>query len=438
VAHAVPRNLIARFIQSEVAGSALLLATTVLALAWANSPWADAYERLLALPVGVAWGGRSFSLTLHHWVNDGLMALFFFVVGLEIKREVVLGQLSTARGAALPVAAALGGMVVPAALYALLNGGGPGARGWGIPMATDIAFALGVLALLGPRVPAGLKVFLTALAIADDLGAVLVIALFYSERIALLPLAAAAGLLLLLALVGRLRLRSMGLYAALVAGVWLATLASGVHATVAGILIALLVPVRSRTDPERFLGEARAALDELSAAPLSRESLVHDGARLERLEALHRAADAFRPPALVLEHALLPVTTWFVLPLFALFNAGVSLEGGVAAALRSPIAAGVALGLFAGKQLGIVAACAAAVRLGLASLPEGVSLRQVHGASALAGIGFTMSIFIAGLAFPDDPREVAAKAAILGASTLAALVGWLLLRRALPPPPAGP
>jgi len=430
-----PGNVLTRFIRSESAGSVALLLATLVALGWANSRWAGSYDALLHLRLGVSLGQHTFALSLHHWVNDGLMALFFFVVGLEIKREVVLGQLSTMAGAVLPVAAALGGILCPALLYALLNAGGPGVRGWGVPMATDIAFALGVLALLGRRVPLGLKVFLTALAIADDLGAVLVISIYYTERIHLEALVGAALLLVALGLVGRTRIRFAGVYAVLVLGVWLATLASGVHATVAGILIAFLVPVRSDRSPERFLSEVGAALRDLSTRPLSRESLVLDAEQLERLEEVHIGASALRPPALVFEHALHPVTTWFVLPVFALFNAGIALEGGVGEALRSPVALGVLIGLFVGKAVGIAGVAWLAIRLGFARLPENVTLPQLLGAAFLAGIGFTMSIFVASLAFEEGALETAAKVGILAASVLSGAVGYLLLRAVLPAEP---
>jgi NhaA family Na+:H+ antiporter len=429
-------GLIERFIAWEAAGSVALLAATVAALAWANSPWAETYQHLLHLSLGLSVAGQSYSLSLHHWINDGLMAVFFFVVGLEIKREVVLGQLSTWRGAVLPVAAAAGGIVAPALLYLVLNAGGPGARGWGVPMATDIAFALGVLALLGRRAPLGLKVFLTALAIADDLGAVVVISTYYTEQLSLAHLAAAAGLLGLLAVAGRFRLRIPGLYPALVGGVWLAVLLSGVHATVAGILVALLVPVRSHLEPEAFLVGVGGALDELRSAPLSRESLVLEEARLGQLERLHDAARSFLPPALTLEHALHPLTTWVILPLFALANAGVPLDGGVGDALRSPVAQGVVLGLVVGKPLGIAGACWLLVRVRWATLPPGLGLRHLLGAGMLGGIGFTMSIFVSGLAFPDGELEAAAKVGILLASALAGAAGFAFLRVALPLPQA--
>jgi NhaA family Na+:H+ antiporter len=386
------------------------------------------------MQLGLTGGGRTFALTLHHWVNDGLMAVFFFVVGLEIKRELALGQLSTLRGAILPVAGALGGMVAPALLFLALNAGGPGAPAWGVPMATDIAFALGVLALLGRRVPIGLKVFLTALAIADDLGAVLVIALYYTAKIDVLALLGAAALLGALAVARRLR-TPVAVYVLLGAGVWAATLASGVHATVAGILLALLVPIRSRISPERFLAEVGGALRDMEGAPLSRESLVLDAARLERLEALHEAAGRFRPPGLVLEHALHPFTTWVVLPVFALFNAGIRLEGGLREALGTPVALGVVLGLFVGKLAGITAASWLVVRLRVAELPEGVRMSHLFGAAVLGGIGFTMSIFVAGLALGEGALVAAAKAGILVASAISALVGFAFLRATLPGAP---
>jgi NhaA family Na+:H+ antiporter len=431
-----PRSLFARFIRSEASGSVLLLAATLAALAWANSPWSSAYDALLQARVGFAAGGYAFALPLQLWVNDLLMAIFFFVVGLEIKRELVLGQLSTARGAILPVAAAGGGMVVPALFYAALNHGGPGAHAWGVPMATDIAFALGVLALLGKRVPLGLKVFLTALAIADDIGAVLVIAVYYTERLDLRALAAAGGLVFALGIARLVRRRvPTAVYVLLGVGVWVATLASGVHATVAGIVLALLVPVRSRIAPDHFLAEVGEALRDLEGGELSREALVLDSARLARLESLHETAGRFRPPGLVLEHALHPVTTWFVLPLFALFNAGVTLEGGLREALRTPVAAGVILGLLAGKTLGITAASWLVVRFGLAELPPGVGMREILGAAILGGIGFTMSIFVAGLALSDEALVAAAKVGILVGSASSALLGFAVLRLTLREPP---
>ncbi|HEV3118546.1 MAG TPA: Na+/H+ antiporter NhaA, partial [Gemmataceae bacterium] len=284
-----------RFFKSESTGSILLLICTIAALVWANSPWSESYFRVLGAKIGISWHDTKFALSWSHWINDGLMALFFFVVGLEIKREIVVGHLSTLKSAILPVAAAAGGMLLPALIYSAISRGHAGMRGWGIPMATDIAFALGVLALLGPRVPAGLKVFLTALAIADDLGAVLVIALFYTETISTLPLIAAGVLLALLVLAARLKLASAAVYGLLVAGVWLAVLASGIHATVAGILVAMVVPVRARIQPRQFFAIARDRLAQLEGSGLHGEITRLNSEQMEIIEQLHRAISDVAP-----------------------------------------------------------------------------------------------------------------------------------------------
>jgi NhaA family Na+:H+ antiporter len=417
-----------RFIRMEAAGGLVLIACTILALAWANSPWADSYHRLWSTPVGFRAGPWSFELTLHHWINDGLMAVFFFLVGLEIKREGLVGELASRRRAALPAAAALGGMVVPAALYALLNLGGEGARGWGIPMATDIAFALGVLALMGPRVPLSLKVFLTALAIVDDIGAVVVIALFYTDAIAWGALG--AGLLLLGACVAANRLGSRRpvVYVVLGAAVWGCFVASGVHATVAGVLVAMTIPVRTRIDAAQLLDESRRTLSDFESACGEGPLIANQGqqAALLELETLSEAAQA---PLQRIEHELQDVVAFGVVPLFALANAGVTLSGGLGAALGHPVALGVVLGLVVGKPLGITLASWLAVHLRLAELPPGVGWRALHGVSWLGGIGFTMSLFIAALAFPGGALADVAKVGIFAASLAAGAAGWVLVRR---------
>ena len=420
------------FIHSEVAGSVILLACTVAALAWANSPWADAYDRLAHTKIAIGVGASTFVLSLQHWINDGLMTVFFFVVGLEIKRELTVGHLASLRRATLPVAAAAGGMALPAALYAWLNAGGPGAPGWGVPMATDIAFALGVMALLGTRVPVGLKVFLTALAIADDLGAVLVIALFYTEQIRWEALAVAAVLLVLIALAIRRDVRQPILYAILLLAVWLAVFTSGVHSTVAGILVAMLVPVRPRLAAAEFLARASAALDALRASELTRDSVLGNAGQLDALVTLDDAATDMRPPGLTLERFLHPVQAFVILPLFALFNAGVSLGGRGLAVLSEPVALGVIVGLLAGKLVGVFLLSWVAVRTGYAGLPEGVTWPQVAGVGLLAGVGFTMSLFVGELAFGAGPMLDAAKVGILLASLTAGVSGYLLLRAVLP------
>ena len=420
------------FIHSEVAGSIVLLACTVVALAWANSPWADAYDHLAHTMISIGAGGSTLALSLQHWINDGLMTVFFFVVGLEIKRELMVGHLASPRRATLPVAAAVGGMVLPAALYTWLNASGPGAPGWGVPMATDIAFALGVLALLGPRVPMGLKVFLTALAIADDLGAVLVIALFYTEQIRGEPLAVAAVLLVLIAVAIRREVRQPVLYAVLLLGVWLAIFRSGVHATVAGILVAMLVPVRPRLAAADFLARASAALDALRASQLTRDSVLGNQAQLDALVTLDDAATDMRPPGLTLERFLHPLQAFVILPLFAFFNAGVRLGDRGLAVLTEPITLGVLVGLVAGKLVGVFGLSWVAVRAGYAGLPEGVTWPQIAGVALLGGVGFTMSLFVAELAFGPGARLDAAKVGILIASLAAGISGYLLLRVVLP------
>jgi len=433
---APPRTVIDWFIHSEVAGSAVLLACTVAAMVWANSPWAESYFRLAHTKISISVGFRSLALSLQHWINDALMVVFFFVVGLEIKRELVAGHLSSARQALLPVAAAAGGMACPAAVYALLNAGGPGAAGWGIPMATDIAFALGILALLGSRVPIGLKVFLTALAIADDLGAVLVIALFYTAEIRWAPLGVALACLLVLGLVIRAGLRHPVFYAALVIGVWLAVFASGVHTTVAGVLMAMLVPVRPRLNPTEFFARVSDNLGALRAAELTRDSVLADEAQLDALTSLDDTATDMRSPGLTLERFFHPLQTLFILPLFALVNAGVSLGGRALDTLAQPVALGVIAGLVLGKVVGISFMTWLAARSGSAELPQGVTWSQVVGAGLLGGVGFTMSLFVSELAFESEVLLNGAKVGILVASLAAGVSGYLVLRASLPARPS--
>lgn len=420
-----------RFFSTAAAGGILLLVFTAVALVWANSPWAGGYHAIWETPVVLGAPEFGITLSLHHWVNDGLMAVFFFLVGLEIKREVLVGELSSRRSAALPVVAAFGGMVIPALLYAVANFSGPGSAGWGIPMATDIAFALGILSLLGDRVPSGLRVFLAALAIADDLGAVLVIALFYTSAIDWGALVGAAVVLIALFSLNRAGARRPLTYAVLGSLLWLFMLASGVHATIAGVLLALSVPARTRIGREEFLLRAEESLAEFRAADEEGTSLLTNRRHQEALQALESAADAAQAPLQRMEHALHGVVAFVIMPVFALANAGVSL-GGVGTALQGAVPIGVALGLLLGKPLGITLASYVAVRSGIADLPTGVVWRHIHGAAWLGGIGFTMSLFIAGLAFADPEILDTAKLGILGASVCAGLVGYWLLHRVMP------
>ena len=373
-----------RFSGREAASAIVLRPATACALAWANSRWQPSYASLLHQRLPIGWNALRLELTAREWINDGLMTMFFLLVGLEIKREMLAGELASSRKAALPIAAAIGGMVVPALLYAAINGGSAGARGWGIPMATDIAFALGIAALMGPRVPVSLKIFLAAVAIVDDIGAVLVIALFYTASIAWVSLALVAALLLVLIILNRAGVQHAAPYLLVGVVLWLAVLASGIHATIAGVLLAFTIPASGR-DTE---------------SPL-----------LERLE-----------------HALDNPIAFFVVPLFALANAGVRIGGATSPEFSLRVLAGVIIGLVLGKPLGISLAAWLALRMGIATLPDNMSWRMLVGVSWLGGIGFTMSLFIGALAFPDEALLDSAKVGVLLASCVAALMGWLMLR----------
>ncbi len=419
-----------RFAGREASGGILLLACSIAALAWANSPWAGTYSGIWHTPLTVGFGGFALSQDLHFWVNDGLMTVFFFVVGLEIKRELLAGELASARQAALPLVSAVGGVTVPALLYFAINSGGPGAAGWGIAMATDIAFAIGVMALLGARVPLGLKVFLTALAIVDDIAAVLVIAVFYTANLAWGPLAGAVCCLLLAVAANRLGVRRPLPYALIGVVLWFTVMQSGVHATIAGVLLAFTIPSGKVLDQSVFLKEGREVLDHFEKA--SRTEPVHFLADIEQqtaLEALGDACEKMQPPLHRLEHALHPWVTFAIMPLFALANAGVPLSGDLGKLLVQPITLGVIIGLLVGKPIGVTIAAWLAVRSGLASLPANVSWRHIHGAGWLAGIGFTMSLFMAGLSFGDDTQLTEAKLGILTASLCAGIIGSIILVR---------
>ncbi len=414
------------FFRLTSASGILLLAAAVAAILWANSALAESYFALWQTPVTVAVGGLEIAKPLLLWVNDGLMAIFFLVVGLEIKREILIGELATPKKAALSVLAAIGGMAVPAAIYALLNRGGEGSAGWGIPMATDIAFALGVLALLGSRVPVALKVFVTAVAIVDDLGAVLVIAAFYTAEFSLAMLGIGAAFLVALTLLNLTGVRRTWPYALLGVGLWVAFLKSGVHATIAGVLLAFTIPARRLIDAPAFLERARRYVDEFAddVEPGLTEPTVD---QRDALLSLENAAEQLETPLVRLEHALHPWVAFFIMPVFALANAGVALGAGMAEMVTSAVSLGIILGLFAGKQVGVLAFAWLAVRSGLAALPAGVGWRQVWGAALLCGIGFTMSLFIAGLAFHDPEQLSAAKVGILLGSLVSGCAGALVL-----------
>jgi Na+:H+ antiporter, NhaA family len=407
------------YLRDEAAGGAVLMVAAAVALVWANSPWRAAYDALWETRLAVELGRLGIEADLRRWVDDGLMTIFFLVVGLEIKRELVAGELATWRQAALPVVAAAGGMAVPALIYAAVNAGGPGAPGWGVPMATDIAFSLAVLALLGSRVPAALKVFLLTLAVVDDLGSIAVVALFYSRGVDLVALAAAAGLLALVALLVRAGIWWLPLHVGLGLALWLAMWRSGVSPALAGVAMGLLTPARPTAHPEVARDRGGELAGELAADP-----------RPPRLREMLREARGTVPLAERLAHDLHPVSAFVVVPLFALANAGVSLEpGGLTAPGATAVLGGVLAGRVLGKVAGITAATWLAVRLGLARLPEATGWAQLAGVATVAGIGFTVPLFVADLAFPDGRFQAPVKLGLLLASVVAGTAGALVLLR---------
>ena len=427
---------VARLADRAPAGGVVLLVCAALAMVWANSPWALGYHALWETELTIGAGEAIARLSLHEVVNDGLMAVFFFLVGLEIKREILVGELSSLSQAALPVAAAVGGMVMPAMLFIALNANGAEMRGWGIPMATDIAFALGVLALLGAGIPPALRIFLSALAIADDLGAVLVIALFYTATVSWGAIAAATALLALSGGANAAGVRATWCYALIGVAVWVAVLLSGVHATVAGVLLALTIPTRTRIDEAAFLRGAHSALSDFHDARAPEVTVLSSGAHQAALGRLEVLTEQAQSPLARLEHSLHGVVTFGIMPLFALANAGVSLRG-ASSLLGNEVTLGVVTGLVLGKPLGIMLASWIAVRFGFATRPASVSWRMLHGVAWLGGIGFTMSLFIGGLAYTAHPELLtAAKLGTLIASVVAGVVGWTLLRRAIARPQA--
>ncbi|MCX6603203.1 MAG: Na+/H+ antiporter NhaA [Acidobacteria bacterium] len=423
------------FAARETSGGILLLLCTAIALIWVNSPWAASYASLWHTKLAVSFAGQAMDHDLHFWVNDGLMALFFLVVGLEIKRELLVGELASPRQAALPIFGALGGVLVPALLYTAFNWGRPGADGWGIPMATDIAFVIGIMALLGDRVPLGLKVFLTALAIVDDIAAVLVIAVFYTANIAWLGIAAAGVCVVSLLAANRLGVRHPLPYALLGIALWLAVLHSGVHATIAGVILALTIPSRTYLDVPAFLHQIRTIIQRLDHCADREKGPLNDEEQQVAIEALEGACEQAQPPLFRFNEALHPWVTFLIMPAFAFANAGVELGGDLASRAAEPVTLGVAIGLLLGKPIGITLLSWLAVKSGWASLPDGVSWTSVHGAGWLGGIGFTMSLFIGALAFSDAELLARAKLGILAGSLAAGLVGSAILLRGVGPAP---
>lgn len=427
------------FIHNQTTGSIVLMILTVAAMILANSQWAPAYKAFIEMPISISVGSFSLEKSVHYWVNEGLMTFFFFVVGLEIKRAILVGELSSPRQAALPIIAAVGGMVVPALLYFSVNAGQETVRGWGIPMATDIAFAVGVLVMLGRRIPKSLVMFLVALAIVDDLGAVLVIAAFYTDQIMFSSLAIALLLLVVLVVFNAGGIRHPLPYFLISAAMWFMLLESGVHATIAGVLGALAVPARPKYDPLRFTRHMRRLIDRFEASQSSSQSILNNEDQHAIARNLEESTKMVRAPLQRLEHAFhLPVML-IIIPIFALTNAGVSIKFDVLdEAFSHPLTLGVILGLVAGKFIGITGICWVALKLGVGQLPENTEFRHIAGVGLLGGIGFTMSLFIAELAFAGSAEALSmAKIGIISASVIAGLTGylWLLLTTRVVPEP---
>lgn len=412
-----------RFARMGAAGGIVLLASTIAALIWSNSPWHHSYHALLETKLTIGFGAFVVSENRHHWINDGLMSLFFFLVGLEIKREFLIGELSSLRRAAFPFIAALGGLIVPAIIYISLAGGPHFSRGWAIPISTDIAFTLGLLTFLGSRIPASLRIFVTALAIVDDIFAVAIIAIFYTSEIEYVSLAIGLGGVVLSLIANFLGIRKPVVYAVIGIVVWWAVLNSGVHATIAGILLAFTIPARTFLKKSEFLEQSRWLLGRLEAAP------DHSFEEHSILHTLEQKAEQADSPLHRIEHGLQPWISFLVMPLFALANAGVDVTHNLIGALKHPVSFGILFGLFAGKPIGIWLSSFLAAKTGLVTPPANVSWNQMFGAAWLCGIGFTMSLFVAGLAFDDDALLSVSKIAILGASVAAAVGGCIVLVR---------
>ncbi|MDB2705093.1 Na+/H+ antiporter NhaA [Pseudomonadota bacterium] len=419
------------FIQRQTTSGLLLMATALLALVLANSTLASVYTHILHTPIIIGVGSWSMNMTLHHWINDGLMALFFFVVGLELKREILVGELATIRNAILPIAGAIGGMVVPALIYFAINPEGDASRGWGIPMATDIAFAIGVLAILANRVPKALITFLVALAIVDDLGAVLVIAAFYTETIAFIPLFVAGGLFLVLLAFNMSGIRKTTPYLIVAIFLWYALLLSGVHPTLAGILGAMSVPALPKYDPELFSVHVKKLLQRFDDSHQPGKSIMNNDELRSVVHKLENSVESVGVPLKRLEHAWHIPVAYLIIPVFALANAGITLNvSSIITTILHPVTLGVSLGLIVGKFIGIAGVCWLLLRLGVAELPKDTRFTQIAGVSLLAGIGFTMSIFVAQLGFShNEGLLLMAKTGILLASLLAGIAGftWLYL-----------
>lgn len=424
---------IQRFILQEKAGGIVLGISVVMAMILANSSWSDNYFHVLEHKLGFIFDGIPFfEYSIHHWINDGLMAVFFFVVGLELKREFVGGELSNPRKALLPIGAAIGGMLVPAIIYISLNPSGEVHHGWGIPMATDIAFALGVLYLLGNKIPLSLKVFLTALAIVDDLGAVLVIAFFYTSDISFFNLAIGFTFVIAMFIGNKIGVRNILFYAVLgILGVWTSFLLSGVHATIASVIAAFMIPADVKIRENLFVERIKKYLDKFQELDSKNEIPTLTNDQLHLLEEIKIDTNKAIPPLQRLEHRMHPLVTFVIIPIFALANAGVSLDIDTQQLLSTNIALGVALGLLAGKVIGVVGATLILIKLKVAPFPEGMNIQNLFGVGLLASIGFTMSLFVTSLAFTHPEYMVQAKIGIFAASIVGGILGYIILSRSV-------
>ncbi len=417
------------FIHAETTTGIILMISTILALILANTPLTEAYTHFFHTDVSVTFGDWSLSHTVHHWINDGLMAFFFFIIGLEIKREILVGELANIKVAILPVLAAIGGMVFPALIYFYINQNGVGASGWGIPMATDIAFAISALVLLGKRVPATLVTFLVALAIVDDLGAVAVIAIFYTDQIHVMFLALAGVSFLIMVAFNRFGIHEVTPYFIMGIVMWFFMLESGVHATIAGVIAAMAIPSKPKRTPIDFVEKTKDLLNAYDQYPVCENHLLHERQKAILINIQDRIKE-IKTPAARLEHGMhLPVAL-IVIPLFALANAGIAIDfGSISNVIIEPVTIGVIVGLVLGKVLGIFGVSYLAIKLKVAQLPHNSNMSQIFGVAFLGGIGFTMSIFVAELAFVDNPEILfQAKIGILLASLFAGLFGFLWLR----------
>lgn len=420
---------IEEFIHRQSTSGILLMVCAIAALILANSQWSEDYYRILQIKFTIGVEGFQLSKSIHHWINDGFMAIFFFVVGLELKREMLVGELSEPKQALLPIAAAIGGMVTPAAIYMVINPDSHTFDGWGIPMATDIAFALGTLALLGKRIPTSLLTFLVAVAIVDDLGAVIVIAIFYTESINLTALFTAMGLVVLLFTINRGGIRSTLPYILIGIVLWIAMLKSGVHATLAGIMLAFTLPMQPKYDPKRFVSQIKDMVQRIQDAYRHEENILVNDELRARVCALEEEVRLVQAPAQILERKMHFPSAYIIIPIFALANAGIPIDwSSIGNVLIHPVSMGISAGLIVGKLLGIVGFSWLVVKFGVASLPHDLNFKHIIGAGFMGGIGFTMSIFIAELGFANYPEDLLmAKTGILFASALAGISGFLWL-----------